>query len=111
MPAILLEMCVFSAPGVVEFLPALPAALNQGTLQGVWLYTWIKLERLTWDGCGFTAELVPLKDQELTLRFRGKAGSLRINGEEHALREGTVQLPVRKGMSLYVECAYGDEAY
>lgn len=111
MPAILLEMCVFSAPGVVEFLPALPAALNRGTLQGVWLYTWIKLERLTWDGCGFTAELVPLKDQELTLRFRGKAGSLRINGEEHALREGTVQLPVHKGMSLYVECVYSDEAY
>ena len=44
MPAILLEMRVFSEPGTVEFLPAIPESLGKGSIEGVWLHTWAKLE-------------------------------------------------------------------
>ncbi|CCX38537.1 uncharacterized protein BN452_02408 [Clostridium sp. CAG:1013] len=106
MPAILLEMCVFSAPGEVEFLPALPQSLPQGTLDGVWLYTWTKLEHLVWDSKGFTAKLIPNKDQELVLRFRKECSSFRVNGEECSLKNGAMTLNVKSGEPVCIQCTY-----
>lgn len=82
MPAILLEMCVFSAPGVVELLPALPAALPAGELEGVWLYTWAKLERLRWDERGLRAVLVSRRDQTLRLICR-RGGVISVGGTRY----------------------------
>ncbi|MGI6255764.1 MAG: glycosyl hydrolase family 95 catalytic domain-containing protein [Acutalibacter sp.] len=106
MPAILLEMCVFSQPGEVEFLPAMPSSLSHGALQGVWLYTWVKLNTLVWEESGFTAELVSQRDQELTLRFRGSCRRFQVNGETVSLKDGALQRSVKAGETLKIRCDY-----
>ena len=106
MPAILLEMCVFSQPGEVEFLPAMPASLPRGELRGVWLYTWAKLNGIIWNEKGFEAELVSNRDQELTLRFRGKCCRFQINGQDVTLENGAVHWKVMDGEVLQISCQY-----
>ena len=81
MPAILLEMCVYSAPGTVEFLPAMPADFPEGSIEGIWLYTWAKLKRMTWSESEIKAIMISERDQELTLRYRGKASSFKVDDE------------------------------
>jgi len=81
MPAILLEMCVYSEPGVVEFLPAMPDTLKSGAINGVWLYTWAKLVKMEWDEKGIRAVLVSNKRQELTLRCRRPLSAFLVNGK------------------------------
>jgi len=80
MPAVLIEMCLYSAPGVVEFLPAMPASLGRGTIEGVWLYTWARIGRMEWDGKGVRATVVSNRDQSLTLRCRRPIASFRVDG-------------------------------
>ena len=106
MPALLLEMCVFSAPGVVEFLPALPDKLSGGRLEGAWRYTWVKLESLEWDEKGLRAELTPLRDQTLTLRCRRPWREFLLNGKAAAPEGDHVTAPVRAGEKLQVALVF-----
>ena len=103
MPALLLEMCVFSAPGTVEFLPALPAWLKAGRLDGAWLYTWVKLESLEWDEMRILAELTPLEDQVLTLRCRFGFREFRVNGKARKPEGDHITLSVKAGERLTAE--------
>ncbi len=80
-PAVLVEMCVYSAPGTVEFLPAMPAGFKTGAIQGVWLYTFAKLESLRWDENGARAVIASGREQTLTLRYRKPFRAFRVNGE------------------------------
>lgn len=47
--AAILEMLVFSKPGWIELLPALPAELPKGRISGVLCRGWIKLDSMCWD--------------------------------------------------------------
>mgnify|MGYP003376702277 FL=1 len=106
MPAILLEMCIYSAPGVIEFLPALPSSLRTGTLKGIWLYTWAKLECIDWDEKGFRAELVSNKKQSVTLRLRKKASSFMVNGKKYSLDGDHIQYLLEENERIIVEAEY-----
>ena len=106
MPALLLEMCVFSAPGVVEFLPALPEKLPGGRLEGVWLYTWVKMDSLEWSEKGLRAVLTPLRDQTLTLRCRRPWREFLVNGTPSAPEGDHVTVPVRAGETLQVKLSF-----
>ena len=108
MPALLVEMCVFSAPGVVEFLPAMPEELPRGRLEGVWLYTWGKLEWLEWEEKGLRAALTPLRDQTLTLRCRRKLEAFLLDGEGRQPEGDHVTLPGRAGETLQIELRFAD---
>ena len=79
-PAFLVEMCVFSAPGIIEFLPALPDSLARGSIDGVWLYTFAKLEHMEWNENGLKAQLTSRRDQAVTLCCRRKGCCIRVNG-------------------------------
>lgn len=106
MPAILLEMSIYSAPGTVEFLPAMPASLGKGSIEGVWLYTWAKLERMEWSEKGLRAILVSNKAQTLTLHCRRHIASFRVNGAEMAVDGHSVQYPFAKGEKIKVEATF-----
>ena len=86
MPALLIEMCVFSMPGIVEFLPALPGSLREGEIEGVWLYTVARLNRMAWNPEGMRASLTSGKAQTLTLRCRRPGFRILVNGTEEKIK-------------------------
>ncbi len=48
-PTIMMEMLAYSRPGVIEVLPALPPSLVKGSINGMLLRTFARLNKLTWD--------------------------------------------------------------
>ena len=86
-PAIMMEMLAYSRPGVIEVLPALPASLVTGTINGMLLRTFAKLDKLTWDMNARTVDLTvtSLKKQDVTLIAR--YGIEEISASSGALAE------------------------
>ncbi|HZJ82672.1 MAG TPA: glycoside hydrolase N-terminal domain-containing protein [Clostridia bacterium] len=106
MPAILLEMCIFSEPGTVEFLPAIPESLGKGAIEGVWLYTWAKLERMDWSEKTLKCTLVSNKDQILTLRCRRNIKSFWVNGSPIKVNGDHIQYSFKAGEKIKVEIVF-----
>ena len=71
-PAVLAEALVYSRPGVLEILPALPDQLATGTINGVRGRNRITVQSLTWDTTARTATVTLTSDinQNVTLICR-----------------------------------------
>lgn len=71
-PAIMMEMLAYSRPGVVEVLPALPPSLVKGSITGMLLRTFARLDQLTWDMEARTVALkiTSVRPQDVTLIAR-----------------------------------------
>lgn len=71
-PAIIMEMLAYSRPGVIEVLPAIPPALVRGSINGMPLRTFARLDRLAWDMETRDLELMvtSLREQKITLIAR-----------------------------------------
>jgi hypothetical protein len=71
-PAIIMEMLAYSRPGVIEVLPALPPSLVKGTINGMLLRTFARLDKLAWDMDARTVDvtITSLKKQDITLVAR-----------------------------------------
>ena len=71
-PAIMMEMLAYSRPGLIELLPALPSSLVKGTINGMLLRTFARLDKLAWDMNARTADvtITSLKKQDITLIAR-----------------------------------------
>ncbi|HMD87327.1 MAG TPA: glycoside hydrolase N-terminal domain-containing protein [Terriglobia bacterium] len=72
LPTLMMEMLVYSRPGVIELLPALPDSLSKGSIRGVMCRTEAKVESLTWDTKSHTVDLTlrSRKRQDLDLIVR-----------------------------------------
>ncbi len=44
-----MEMLIYSRPGVIGLLPAMPASLSSGTVKGIVCRTQATIDNLTWD--------------------------------------------------------------
>jgi alpha-L-fucosidase 2 len=71
-PTIMMEMLAYSRPGVIEVLPALPPTLTKGSINGMLLRTFARLDKLAWDMDARTVDLkiTSLKKQDVTLIAR-----------------------------------------
>jgi hypothetical protein len=71
-PTIMMEMLLYSRPGVIEVLPALPETLVKGSINGMLARTFARVDTLTWDMQTRIADVTvtSLKDQEITLIVR-----------------------------------------
>ncbi len=71
-PTIMMEMLAYSRPGVIEVLPALPYSLVKGSINGMSLRTFAKLDKLAWDMEARTVDMTitSLKNQDVTLIAR-----------------------------------------
>jgi alpha-L-fucosidase 2 len=71
-PAIVMEMLLYSRPGVIEVLPALPEPLTKGSISGMLARTFARIDRLAWDMNARTVELTvtSLRAQRVTLMAR-----------------------------------------
>ena len=65
----MMEMLIYSRPGVIELLPALPDALKKGAIQGMLVRTFARVDRLIWDLDEKTEviTLTSLRNQEIAL--------------------------------------------
>jgi len=72
LPTLMMEMLVYSRPGVIELLPALPDSLSKGSIKGVMCRTEAKVESLTWDTKAQTVDFTvrSRKSQDLDLIVR-----------------------------------------
>ena len=102
-PAFLVEMCVFSEPGTVEFLPVMPANLMHGAIDGVWLYTFAKLNHMDWDEKGIRASITSNQAQTLTLRNRREGCRILVNGKELAKDGDHVQYTFKANETAQIE--------
>ena len=71
-PTIMMEMLAYSRPGVIEVLPALPPSLAKGSINGMLLRTFARLDKLAWDMGARTVDLTvtSVKKQDVTLIAR-----------------------------------------
>ena len=60
----------------------MPDNMMEGSIDGVWLYTFAKLSHMAWCKEGLKAEITSLKDQTLTLRCRREGCRILVNGKE-----------------------------
>jgi len=71
-PLIMMEMLAYSRPGVIEVLPALPPSLKKGSMNGMLLRTFARLDKLAWDMDAGTVDLTitSVRKQDVTLIAR-----------------------------------------
>lgn len=69
---IMMEMLAYARPGVIEVLPALPPTLTKGSINGMQLHTFARLNKLAWDMEDRTVDLTvtSVKKQDVTLIAR-----------------------------------------
>jgi len=71
-PTIMMEMLLYSRPGVIEALPALPPTLTTGSVKGLRVRTFAKVDDLTWnmDTGSLDLTITSLQKQDVTLIVR-----------------------------------------
>jgi alpha-L-fucosidase 2 len=69
---IMIEMLAYSRPGVIEVLPAVPPCLVKGSMNGMLLRTFARLDTLVWDMEARTVDLTvtSAREQDVTLIAR-----------------------------------------
>lgn len=105
-PAFLVEMCVFSMPGIVEFLPAMPENLMKGRIDGVWLYTFAKLNSMTWNEKGLEASLTSNRAQTLDLRCHRAGCKLTVNGKALEMENGGAAYSFKEGETIDIRIQF-----
>jgi alpha-L-fucosidase 2 len=109
-PTIMMEMLLYSRPGVIELLPALPPTLTNGSVKGLLVRTFAKVDDLTWNTGtgGVDVTITSRKKQDVTLIVRhgiesisATAGVLAAQPKTDA-SSCTLHLPEGKPVSLHL---------
>lgn len=111
LPAIMMEMLLYSRPGLIEVLPALPPALVKGSMNGMLARTRARVNKLAWDMEARTVELTvtSAKKQDLTLIARHgiEAITAPVGSLAKPLQVGTanieVHLPENMPVTFYLK--------
>ena len=110
-PALVIEMLVYSYPGIIELLPAVPASLNKGTLYGARLRTGATADKLSWDldANRIALTVTALREQEVVLVHRRGISKVETSGGRaiSGFREGgdrfTICLPAEKPVDIVIQ--------
>jgi len=66
--AAVLEMLLFSKPGFLRILPALPDQWKKGRIKGIYTRTRTKCD-ISWDMSGIDITILSLEDQKITIQL------------------------------------------
>lgn len=105
---LIIKMLVYSEPGSIEILPALPAALAKGGISGLLLRGGIHLNSLTWSEDHATVELTSAQAQTVKLRLPREMESCSWEGKgkiekQSSPRDLQLQLPAGKRVKLVIQ--------
>lgn len=111
MPSVTAELLVYSKPGRIKLLPCARGIVPAGRLWGLCLYTLVRLKYMEWNlkdlNKGWLkADLVGLRDQELTVGFGMELQSCSIDGAAAELKDGCLILNFRKGQRICLEAEF-----
>lgn len=79
-PALLTKMLVYSEPGVVSLLPALPAQLSPGSAAGLLLRGGLTIDHMEWEEGKIKTEITSVRDQQFVLQLPGDISKIRVKG-------------------------------
>ena len=98
-PALMMEMLLYSRSGVIEVLPALPKSIVKGSINGLLARTFARVDRLAWDMDSRTVELTvtSLRKQDVTLMARHGIEEITAPGDvlTAPLQSGKANIEVR----------------
>jgi hypothetical protein len=86
-PIIMMEMLAYSRPGVVEVLPALPPSLVKGSMNGMLLRTFARLDKLSWDMNTRTVDLTITSARKQDVVLIARQGIEEVSASPGALTE------------------------
>lgn len=109
-PAIIMEMLLYSRPGVIEVLPALPPSLEKGSINGMLARTFARINKMSWDMQERTVDITitSVKKQDITLIARyGIVDISAPSGIVGAFRKGNadceLHLPEKEPVELHLD--------
>ena len=75
LPTLMMEMLIYSRPGVIDLLPAVPPTLTEGTVKGILCRTQAKIDNFSWnlDTKKIDLTLTSGLNQTISLRVPGAA--------------------------------------
>jgi alpha-L-fucosidase 2 len=104
-PALIIRMLVESQPGHIDFLPAWPADMPSGKIQGVALRGQIILKELSWNGKEIRALLRSKAGQDVRITANGEIA--KINASANILTNSFgsrfLELPANRDVWVYIE--------
>ena len=112
-PAIMMEMLAYSRPGVIEVLPALPPSLVRGSINGMLLRTFARLDKLAWNMDARTVDLTvtSVRKQDVTLIARygieGISASSGVLATKPQSGEATCDLHLPEGKPVEIHLKIG----
>jgi alpha-L-fucosidase 2 len=112
-PAVMMEMLAYSRPGVIEILPALPPTLNKGSINGMLLRTFARLDKLAWNMDNHTVDLTvtSVKNQDVTLIARYGIEKISISSgalvSKPKLGEATCEIHLPEGKPVEIHLKIG----
>lgn len=101
LPALIIEMLVYSQPGTISVLPALPEDWSKGKIEGVLLRGGVTLRELSWEDKKLRIVLNTDRKQQVNLQFPFEVKS--ITGFKTTKKESKqyqIQLPANKNITL-----------
>ncbi len=112
-PLIMMEMVAYSRPGVVEVLPALPPSLVKGSMNGMLLRTFARLDKLSWDMNTRSVDMTitSARKQNVTLiarhGIRAISGSAGVLAAKPRLDQSVCELHLPEGKPVEVHLKLG----
>jgi alpha-L-fucosidase 2 len=108
---IIMEMLLYSRPGIIEVLPALPDTLVRGTINGMLARTFARIDKLAWDMAARTVDLTvtSVKKQDINLIVRygiedisAPAGILASTSEQ-GKSDCVIHLPEKRPVEIHLK--------
>ena len=84
-PAIIMEMLLYSRPGVIEVLPALPPYLARGSISGMLARTCARIDKLAWDMDARTVDLTVTSARQQDVTLIARHGMAEVSASRGAL--------------------------
>ncbi len=112
-PTIMMEMLLYSRPGVIEVLPALPHTLMKGAINGMLARTFARINKLAWDMEKRTVDLTVTSFRKQDVTLIARYGIEKIDASAGVLAGGrtagaaTCELHLPRGKPVDIHLALG----